>query len=262
MAEQERNTIQTAIGYRFRDEQLLSQALTHSSLIYELESREDGSGSASAGGEQDNERLEFLGDAVLGLVVAEALFRRFPDFHEGEWTRLRASLVSARHLAKVAAELNLGDYLRLGRGEERSGGRKKAALLANAVEAMIAAIYLDGGFGAAIDFVDRQIVTPSMEQMRGALAGSMPLSDHKSALQELLQAHKAGTPRYVLKAEKGPQHRKRFLVEVRIPLGLEQPPILARGIGTTKKKAEQEAARRAFDKLRARRFPEGGEDKS
>lgn len=258
MAELEQQTLEGTIGYRFRDERLLVQALTHSSLAYEQQSRGD-EASDEAVVEQDNERLEFLGDAVLGLVVAEALFRRFPGFHEGEWTRLRASLVSARHLARVAATLDLGAYLRLGRGEERSGGRKKAALLANAVEAIIAAIYLDGGFDAAVHFVDRHIVAPSMDQMRGALEGSVPLADHKSALQELLQAWKARAPHYVLKAEKGPQHHKRFLVEVSVDPGQEQAPILARGVGTTKKKAEQEAARRAFEKLQSRRPAESVE---
>lgn len=252
MSEPEQKALEVTIGYQFRDEHLLAQALTHSSLSYEQQSR----GGGVAGGEaveQDNERLEFLGDAVLGLVVAEALFREFPGFHEGEWTRLRASLVSARHLARVALTLDIGTHLRLGRGEERSGGRKKAALLANAVEAIIAAIYLDGGFDAAVRFVDRHIVAPSMEQMRGALEGSVPLADHKSALQELLQGWKAKAPHYVLKAEKGPQHHKRFLVEVSVDSGTQELPILARGIGTTKKKAEQEAARRAYEKLRSRR---------
>jgi ribonuclease-3 len=199
---------------------------------------------------QDNEQLEFLGDAVLGLVVAEILFRRFPDFHEGEWTRLRASLVSRRHMAQVASSLELGNYLRLGRGEERSGGRKKSALLANSVEAIIAALYLDGGLPPVEHFVDQYVVAPYVNELRKALDSGVSLGDHKSALQELLQAQRAGPPDYVLKAESGPDHRKRFLVEVRVPAGGDRPTALARGIGTTKKKAEQEAARRAFEKLR------------
>jgi ribonuclease III len=246
------NPLQAALGHTFRHEQLLVRALTHSSLAHEqtLEARQEGS--AAFAHDQDNEQLEFLGDAVLGLVVAEILFRRFPDFNEGEWTRLRASLVSRRHMARVALALQLGTYLRLGRGEERSGGRKKNALLANSVEAIIAAVYLDGGLTPVEHFVNEYVVSPYLNDLRKALDSGVSLGDHKSALQELLQAQKAGPPDYVLKAESGPDHRKRFLVEVRVPLGTGSPTALARGIGTTKKKAEQEAARRAFDKLRKR----------
>jgi ribonuclease III len=253
MAQQGLNTLQTALGHTFRHEQLLVRALTHSSLAHEqsVEARQgppDSSPYPSL--DQDNEQLEFLGDAVLGLVVAEILFRRFPDFHEGEWTRLRASLVSRGHMAEVASSIGLGGYLRLGRGEERSGGRKKSALLANSVEAIIAALYLDGGLPPVEHFVNTYVVAPYLNDLRKALDAGVSLGDHKSALQELLQAQKAGPPDYVLKAERGPDHRKRFLVEVRIPLGGKRPMAMARGIGTTKKKAEQEAARRAFEKLR------------
>jgi ribonuclease III len=150
----------------------------------------------------------------------------------------------------VAAALDLGTYLRLGRGEERSGGRKKSALLANCIEAVIAAMYLDGGLPPVEHLVEKYVVNPCLQELRQALDSGVSLGDHKSALQELLQARKSGPPDYVLKAETGPDHRKRFLVEVRVPLGAGKPTALARGVGTTKKKAEQEAARRAFDRLR------------
>jgi ribonuclease III len=254
MAQQALNTLEAALGHDFRHEKLLIRALTHSSLAYEeaLETCQGESAAALSSREEDNEQLEFLGDAVLGLLVAEILFRRFPDCHEGEWTRLRASLVSRRHMAQVALSIGLGAYLRLGRGEERSDGRNKPALLANCMEAVIAALYLDGGLTPAESFVSRHVVTPYLGELRKAMDSGVSLGDHKSALQELLQARKTGPPRYVLKAESGPDHRKRFLVEVRVPRGDEGPMALARGVGTTKKKAEQEAARRAFKKLRKR----------
>lgn len=251
MAQPAPNTLQAALGYSFREQQLLVKALTHSSLAYEqtLEGRQ-AEGTPAAAREEDNEQLEFLGDAVLGLVVAEILFRRFPDLHEGEWTRLRASLVSRRHLAQVAAALDLGAYLRLGRGEDRGGGRKKSTLLANCVEAIIAALYLDGGLTPVASFVNEHVVAPYVNDLRQALDLGVSLGDHKTALQELLQAQKTGPPDYVLKAESGPDHRKRFLVEVRVAEGSGLAKALARGVGTTKKRAEQEAARRAFEKLR------------
>ncbi len=252
MAPQSLKTLQIALGHGFRDEQLLVRALTHSSLAHEqsAEARHAEDSSLTSSLDQDNEQLEFLGDAVLGLLVAEILFRRFPDLHEGEWTRLRASLVSRRHMAQVAGSLELGSYLRLGRGEERSGGRKKSALLANSVEAIIAALYLDGGLAPVEAFVNQHVVAPYLEDLRKALDSGVALGDHKSALQELLQAQRGGPPDYVLKAESGPDHRKRFLVEVRLARNGTGAAALARGIGTTKKKAEQEAARRAFEKLR------------
>ncbi len=242
------DALQATLGYTFRDPQLLVKALTHSSLAYE-QTLEGGTSR-----EEDNEQLEFLGDAVLGLVVAEILFRRFPDLHEGEWTRLRASLVSRRHLAQVATALDLGTYLRLGRGEERGGGRKKSTLLANCVEAVIAALYLDGGLASVETFVLQHVVEPYVNDLRHSLDLGVSLGDHKTALQELLQSQKTGPPKYVLKAEVGPDHRKRFLVEVRVAAGTSPKP-LARGVGTTKKRAEQEAARRAFEKLRKQVAP-------
>lgn len=249
------SSLQATLGHTFGDQHLLVKALTHSSLAYEqtLESRQ-GEG-ANPLREEDNEQLEFLGDAVLGLVVAEILFRRFPDLHEGEWTRLRASLVSRRHLAQVALAIDLGSYLRLGRGEDRGGGRKKSTLLANCLEAVIAALYLDGGLVPVTAFVNQHVVSPYVNELRQALDRGVLLGDHKTALQELLQAQKTGPPDYVLKAESGPDHRKRFLVEVRVAGTGVAKKALARGVGTTKKRAEQEAARRAFEKLRKQAPP-------
>ncbi|MEO6910350.1 MAG: ribonuclease III [Edaphobacter sp.] len=233
-------------GHRFRQPELLTWALTHRSLAYETNPEtlpDPGS---------DNEQLEFVGDAVLGLAVAEALFRRFPRSREGELTRLRASLVSRRHLGEVAARINLGDLLRLGRGEEQSGGRQKIALLANAVEAVIAALYLDGGLDAACAFIEKHIIEPALPDLRLALQDgdtfSGAIGDHKSALQEYLQAIGVGQPQYVLTAQSGPDHQKRFRVEVRIEQE-DGSRALAESEGTTKKQAQQEAARIAFERL-------------
>ena len=233
--------LQERIGHSFADFELLGRALTHSSLAFE-----QGENTADS---SDNEQLEFLGDAVVGLIAADSLFRRYPELKEGELTRLRAALVSRQHLGQVALKLELGASLFLGKGEERSGGRKKATLLANSIEAVIGALYLDGGLQAARAFVENWVVEPYVRELRGALERGGGIGDHKSALQEFLQARKAGQPQYLVKAESGPDHRKRFLVEVHAPAGDASPRILARGSGTTKKHAEQEAARRAYQKL-------------
>jgi len=234
-------------GYKFKNPGLLTLALTHSSLAYESSperTHEPGS---------DNEQLEFIGDAVLGLVVAEALFRRFPTSREGTLTRLRASLVSSRNLAQVAMRLELGPMLRLGRGEEHSGGQKKPALLANALEAVIAAMYLDGGLAPARDFINRQIIEPAEADMINVLQSSEPFSgavgDYKSALQERLQAAGVGQPKYLLTDQSGPDHRKSFRIEVRVSDGTGGSIKLAEAEGTTKKQAQQEAARRALTTL-------------
>jgi ribonuclease-3 len=235
--------------HRFRRPELLTLALTHRSLAYE--SNPDAAPSPTA----DNEQLEFVGDAVLGLAVADSLFRRFPYAREGELTRLRASLVSRRHLGCVAERIGLGSLLRLGRGEEQSGGRKKPALLANALEAVIAALYLDGGLDAARPFIERHIIEPSIPDLHGALSAgdtfSGAIGDHKSALQEYLQAAGAGQPQYVLTAQSGPDHQKLFRVEVRIPDGNGGSRALAESEGSTKKQAQQQAARIAFERLLA-----------
>lgn len=230
--------------YKFKDPSLLTLALTHSSLAYENNpdgTREPGS---------DNEQLEFIGDAVLGLVAAEALFRRFPSSREGDLTRLRASLVSSRNLAQVAMRIGLGPMLRLGRGEEHSGGQKKPALLANALEAVIAAMYLDGGLAPARDFIQRHIIEPADAELVGVLDSDEPFSgavgDYKSALQERLQAAGAGQPKYVMTDQSGPDHKKRFRIEVRVADNAGGYITLADAEGTTKKLAQQEAARRAL----------------
>ncbi|WP_263366397.1 ribonuclease III [Edaphobacter bradus] len=244
---QPQKAIESLFGHRFQRPELLTWALTHRSLAYETNAEELQNPAA------DNEQLEFVGDAVLGLVVAESLFRRFPESREGELTRLRASLVSRRHLGAVAARLELGALLRLGRGEDQSGGRQKPALLANALEAVIAALYLDGGLSAARTFIEEQIIEPALPELRLALrAGdtfSGAIGDHKSALQEHLQSIGGGQPQYVLTAQTGPDHQKKFRVEVRVADGTGGLRALAESEGTTKKQAQQEAARVAFERL-------------
>jgi ribonuclease-3 len=221
--------------------------LTHSSLAYE----NNPEGTRTPG--SDNEQLEFIGDAVLGLVAAEALYRRFPGSREGDLTRLRASLVSSRNLAQVALRIQLGPMLRLGRGEEHSGGQNKPALLANALEAVIAAMYLDGGLAPARDFILRYIVEPAEPELEEVLRSSQTFSgavgDYKSALQEWLQAAGAGQPKYVMIDQSGPDHKKRFRIEVRVAQGGGGFITLADAEGTTKKLAQQEAARRALASL-------------
>jgi ribonuclease III len=241
------------LDHVFQRPELLTWALTHRSLAYETnpESLPDPAA--------DNEQLEFLGDAVLGLAVAESLFRRFPTSREGELTRLRSSLVSRRHLGEVAARIDLGSLLLLGRGEEQSGGRRKPALLANALEAVIAALYLDGGLDAARAFIEKHIIEPTVPDLHVALlAGdtfSGAIGDHKSALQEHLQATGAGQPHYVLTDQSGPDHQKRFRVEVRIQDKTGGSRALAESEGTTKKQAQQDAARLAFQRLMSESQP-------
>ena len=251
-------TLERALGHKFEREQLLVQSLTHSSLAHEFHlSEENRDGQPPP---EDNEQLEFLGDAVIGLLVAESLYKRFPELSEGELTRLRSALVSRKHLGQVAARLKLGKYMRLGRGEERSGGRKKSALLANCIEAVIAALYLDAGLEVTRNFVEREVVTPSVMELQKELLEGRSIGDHKSALQEYLQAQKGGQPVYVVKGETGPDHRKRFLVEVRLSVDDAASKALARGMGSTKKNAEQEAARRAMEKLLATSVKEAASD--
>jgi ribonuclease-3 len=257
-----RKSTRSPLGHTFKDPSLLERALTHRSLSYETnpESLTDTSA--------DNEQLEFVGDAVLGLIVAEALYRRFPQSREGELTRLRASIVSRKHLGQMAARIDLGAYLLLGKGEERSGGRSKSAILSNALEAVIAAIYLDGGLKPAAAFVEKNIVEPALPEITHALTnpvGSSTFSgavgDHKSALQEHLQAAGLGTPEYILLSESGPDHKKRFHVQVVVQNGGASPSILAESDGSTKKAAQQEAARLAFLRLLADNPPQTASEK-
>ncbi len=239
--------LETALGYGFANRELLLRALTHRSLANErgAESQEDDPESTG-----DNERLEFLGDAVLGLVVAEAMFQLHPEWQEGELTRVRSQLVSRQHIAEVAASLDLGRHLRLSKGEERSGLRHKSTVLSNAMEAVIAAVFLDGGLDPVRRFVQRHVTGKAVEQLAQDLRSGAALGNYKSALQEHLQAVHAGSPVYKVKSESGPDHRKRFLVEVRLkPAAGEPGKPLARGMGSTKKHAEQDAARRALARL-------------
>ena len=237
--------LETALEHRFAQRQLLQQAVTHRSYVCEHGSHDRGAGELPR---EDNERLEFLGDAVVGLVAAESLFRRYPELTEGALTRLRGALVSRVHLAEVGERLELGKYLRLGRGEERSGGRAKTALLANAMEAVIGALYLDAGLKPAERLIEAQVIEPSVARLREQMLTSKGMGDYKSALQELLQARRQGQPEYRTTAETGPDHRKQFFVEVRT--GGEA---LAEGSGPTRKIAEQDAARRAMERLRGAR---------
>lgn len=239
--------LEAALGHGFASPELLTRALTHRSLANE-QALEKGDDEA----EEDNESLEFLGDAVLGMVVAEAMFLFHPEWREGELTRMRARLVSRQHMAEVATSLELGRHLRLSRGEERSGLRRNSTVLSNAMEAVIGALFLDGGLEPVRGFVRRHVMGETAEQLARELRSGAALGNFKSALQEHLQAAHAGTPVYKVKSESGPDHRKRFLVEVRLKPGEGEPgKPLARGLGSTKKHAEQDAARRALASLRA-----------
>jgi ribonuclease III len=235
--------LEEILGHGFSQPALLEQALTHTSQARELEalrpleSRRVG----------DNEQLEFLGDAVLGFVTSEELFRRFPHFREGELSKLRAHLVSERHLIRVAQQLELGHFLKLGRGEEKSGGRNKTALLVDSLEAILAAIYLDAGIEKARDFVLRHIVSPELEHL-AKNGSSLPLTDYKSALQERLQAVGRPQPAYVLVKEAGPEHNKTFTVEARL-IALNnhgRAEFVGKAEGSTKKNAEQQAAQQVL----------------
>jgi len=238
--------LEQALGYSFGKSELLDQALTHRSQAREMEATQPG-GFARA---SDNEQLEFLGDAVLGLVTTEELFTRFPHFREGELSKLRAHLVSEKHLIRVAHQLELGHYLRLGRGEEKSGGRSKTALLVDALEAVLGAMYLDGGLDVVRRIILQHILAPELARLARS-GSSLPLSDYKSALQEKLQAMGRPQPAYVLVKEVGPEHSKTFTVEARLHTGGDrrEAEFVGRAEGTTKKDAEQGAARQLLDYL-------------
>jgi ribonuclease-3 len=226
------DSLQRAIEYRFRDRGLLEHALTHTSRANE----------DISGGVIDNESLEFLGDAVLGFVIADLLFRDFPASNEGQKSKMKALLVSTTALARQAERLGLGDHLILGRGEEKTGGRRKQALLADTYEALIAAIYLDGGVEQARAFVAREFAPLVADLHEKGVTGQ----DDKSALQEYLQAHGLSLPEYRLAGTIGPDHRKLFQMQVVIG-----GAVFGEGSGPSKKEAEQEAARATLDRLRA-----------
>ena len=235
-------TLEAAIGHVFRNAELLQRALTHKSRIHE----QPGENPALA----DNEQLEFLGDAILGFVVSECLVRRYPSAPEGRLSKLKAHLVSAARLYEVAQTLALGDFLILGRGEEMSGGRAKKALLSDAMEALIAAIYIDAGSGieanadgmsAARRFIETHVVG-SFTVKEGSVDGAV--EDYKSALQEMAQSLKLPPPRYFIVGEDGPEHSKTFTVEVRVGKDWTSQ---ARGL--SKKAAGQKAAESVLQQL-------------
>ncbi len=220
--------LEERIGYRFSDSGKLQQALIHRSWAFE---------NNAAG--VDNENLEFLGDAVLGLCVGHLLFRSYPGMREGELTRLRSSLVNEVHLASLARDIELGRYLFLGRGEDNSGGRGKDSILSCAVEAVFGAVFVDGGFAAA-DAMVKRLFAPRIEKQR-LVVNSL---DAKSRLQEVTQDRFGCQPVYILEGESGPDHQKVFRVAVSL-----DGDILARGEAGSKKKAEQEAAAGALERL-------------
>jgi ribonuclease-3 len=227
--------LEQKLGSTFRNRELLVRALTHKSLSFERKPADDSF--------VDNEQLEFLGDSILGFVVSESLIRRYPEYAEGRLSKLKAHLVSAAHLYRVAQSLDLGLFLQLGRGEEMSGGREKKALLANAVEAVIAAIYLDGGIEAARDFIVSRLVEAFGLPDRGL---EDEVNDYKTALQERTQALGLAMPRYLIAKENGPDHAKTFIVEVRV--GAD---VACRGEGPSKKSAGQMAAKAVLEQLSA-----------
>lgn len=221
--------LEEILSYHFKTRELVERALTHKSRVYEK----------SADAPTDNEQLEFLGDAILGFLASEALVARHPNYPEGRLSKMKAHLVSASHLHQVAARFRLGHHLLLGRGEEMSGGREKKALLANALEALIAALYLDGGIDVARNFVVQHIIGDA-DPLDEGLEGT----DFKSALQEMAQSRKLPQPRYLTVEERGPEHAKTFLVEVRV--GREW---IGRAEGLSKKSAGQRAAQQILQQL-------------
>jgi ribonuclease-3 len=233
-------TLEVGIQYHFSNQELLRRAFTHTSFANEART---GHGSPL----DDNEQLEFLGDSVLGFLAAEALVQRNPQSREGDLSRRKAHLVSAAHLHGVARRLDLGTYLDLGRSEEMSGGRAKKTLLVDSLEALIAAIYLDGGIDAARAFVAGHILDAPFAADEDAGTDIQPaITNYKSALQELAQSHKLPQPRYVIVRECGPEHAKTFTAEVRV-----SKECIGQAEGRTKKIAAQRAARAVYERLLA-----------
>lgn len=220
------------LGYSFARRELLVRALTHKSHSHEAKDEDA----------HHNETFEFVGDAVLGFVVADTLFHRYPSLDEGALSKMKAYLVSATSLAAKARSYGMGDVILLGVGEEKSGGRKKDSLLANLFEALIAAVYLDGGIDAARKLIDQTFV----EDLASINEDDLLFHDYKTALQELAQGRGLPLPDYNVVAEEGPDHEKRFIVEVKVGR------LVARGEGTSKKEAQQQAARHALREQRSR----------
>ena len=221
-------TLEKKLGYTFQDRSLLENALTHSSCANE-----------SRGRLQSNERLEFLGDSILGMVVADHLYRNHPDLPEGDLTRTRAALVCEESLVVVAEELGLGEYLHLGRGEEAGGGRQRTSILADATEAVFAAVYLDGGISAASALIHRVLLDVEREEVVEERR-----RDYKTQLQERVQRQAGQELTYCMVGEEGPDHAKTFITEVRL-----NGAAIGRGSGHSKKESEQMAAKAALEKL-------------
>jgi ribonuclease III len=219
------SSVETLIEHAFKDKQLLDEALRHSSFVNEV----------PEAGLRDNERLEFLGDAVLNLVVGHILLSRFSYLNEGDLSRMRANLVNEQQLAQLARSLSLGSAIKLGKGEAQSGGFEKNSILAGALEALMAAVYLDGGFEAVFTIIQKAFL-PFVQQLDSANGHA----DYKSQLQELVQARPGTMPRYTVIREEGPDHAKTFWVQLRV-MGTE-----TQGMGKSKKTAEQDAARQAL----------------
>ncbi|SET83783.1 ribonuclease-3 [Salinibacillus kushneri] len=220
---------QEQIGVKFHNQPLLKQSFTHSSYVNEHRNR----------GLEDNERLEFLGDAVLELAVSQFLYRKYPKMNEGEMTKFRASIVCEPSLVHFAENLQFNDLVLLGKGEEMTGGRTRPALLADAFEGFIGALYLDQGFGTVLNFLDKYVF-PTIKP--GAFSHTM---DYKSMLQEVVQQDLEGQINYKIVDEKGPAHHREFIAEVTI-----QDDVCGEGVGRTKKEAEQNAAKEALDKIK------------
>jgi ribonuclease III len=226
--------LECSIEYQFKNRDLLVEALTHKSFVNEVEGRSD----------KDNQRLEFFGDAVIGLVVSAELLERFPDIAEGKLSKLRASLVDEETLAQLANNIRLGTYLRFGRGEEKTGGRDKRSVLADAYEALVAAIYLDGGLPAAQRMIEKDFRL-LLEQSTDRIGGK----DYKTQFQELAQERYGIPPRYLLMDTAGPPHDRIFTVAV-----LVGDSGMGQGVGKSKKEAEQAAAKEALERLRVENF--------
>lgn len=221
------DSLQKELNIFFTDQRILEQAFTHSSYVNEHKNRI----------QQDNERLEFLGDAVLELGISQYLYRTYPNKAEGELTKLRASIVCEPALVKFAKDLHFDQYVLLGKGEERTGGRQRPALLADVFEAFIGALYLDQGFEVVVSFL-KQHVYPKVKE--GAFSHAL---DYKSQLQELIQQNKHAEIEYEIVAEHGPAHDREFVAHVKI-----NQEVTGKGHGRTKKEAEQRAAKKALDK--------------
>lgn len=220
--------IERKLGYRFHSTDLLEEALRHSSFVNEQPDLDL----------RDNERFEFLGDAVLNLIVGHILMRRYPDLKEGDLSRMRANLVNESQLARIARSINLGAFIQLGKGEIQTRGREKNSILADTFEALLAAVYLDGGFKAAFNLIDTNF-SPLLE-------GTSPTADHhdyKSKLQEIVQEKQGAMPKYSVIREEGPDHEKTFWIELTVF------DIETQGSGKSKKMAEQDAARKALERL-------------